>query len=431
MRLARNRIMKYSFTYRHLTIAIFILLSSSASFSQSIKKQFSESVSVQVRNPLQTERKDVLVSIKANQLTNIGFNPDAFVVMDGDKELVSQYNKTDEDEQGIVFMIDVLKANEKKTITIYYNKTGKIARNYTKRTQAELSHKVGGRFENREYIGGEFKNVDYLRVPPEHKDHSWFIRYEGPGWESDKVGYRFYLDQRNATDVFGKVKPEMALQKTGLDGFDSYHNMQDWGMDVMKVGKSVGVGSIATLYNKAALRVEKTDSVDCSITENGAIYASILTRYFGWQVGEKKHDVSSRLSIHAGSRLSRELLTVSNDINNITTGITKDKASKVITDKGNKEQWAYVATYGKQSLNSDNLGLAVFFNPETINEFTEDEFSHLVSLKTDNGNVAYYFLATWEKEPNGITNEEAFRTYIAQVATALANPVQVKLLKKK
>jgi hypothetical protein len=431
MQLARNRVMKHCFTYKHFTSAILILFYSTISFSQSIKKQFSESVSVQISNPLQTERKDVLVSIKANQLTNTEFNADAFVVMDGDKELASQYNKTDEDEKGIVFMIDALKANEKKTIIIYYNKTGKIEHNYTKRTQAELSHKVGGRFENREYIGGEFKNVNYLRVPPEHKDHSWFIRYEGPGWESDKVGYRFYLDQRNAADVFGKVKPEMALQKTGLDGFDSYHNMQDWGMDVMKVGKSVGVGSIATLYNKAALRVEKTDSVDCRITENGAIYSSILTRYFGWQVGEKKHDVSSRLSIHAGSRLSRELLTVSNNIGNITTGITKDKASKFITDKGNEKQWAYVATYGKQSLNNDNLGLAVFFNPSTINEFTEDEFSHLVSLRLDAGKVDYYFLAAWEKEPNGITNEEAFRIYITQVAQELANPVQVKMITKK
>ena len=124
-----------------------------------------------------------------------------------------------------------------------------------------------GKFENREYIGGAFKNVDFLRVPPEHKDHSWFIRYEGPGWESDKVGYRFYLDQRNATDVFGKKIPDMVLQNVGLDGFDSYHNLQPWGMDVMKVGKSLGVGSIGSVVNGGAVRVEKTDSVNCRIVE--------------------------------------------------------------------------------------------------------------------------------------------------------------------
>jgi hypothetical protein len=79
---------------------------------------------------------------------------------------------------------------------------------YQKRTQAEISVKTGGHFENRKYIGGDFENVNYLRVPDEHTDHSYYIRYEGPGWESDLVGYRFYLDWRNATDVFGKKTPE-------------------------------------------------------------------------------------------------------------------------------------------------------------------------------------------------------------------------------
>ncbi len=63
--------------------------------------------------------------------------------------------------------------------------------------------------------------ANILRVPPEHKDHSWFIRYEGPEWESDKVGYRFYLDQRNVIDVFGIFTSDVVLHNAGLDGFDS------------------------------------------------------------------------------------------------------------------------------------------------------------------------------------------------------------------
>ena len=63
-----------------------------------------------------------------------------------------------------------------------------------KRTQAEISHKVGGEWqphsdENREgmyeYVGGEFENVDRLTPPEEHSDHSYYIRYEGcwtPVW---------------------------------------------------------------------------------------------------------------------------------------------------------------------------------------------------------------------------------------------------------
>lgn len=422
--------MRKTFTYRVVTL-VFFILSSSCSWSQNSTKEFKESFSVQVENSLAIDRKVVLVTIPFTLIKSIPFNPNSFIVMDGENEIASQYNHKDQDTQGIVVVLDKMQANEKRKLVVRYNKTGTSVRTYTKRTQAELSHKVGGHFENREYIGGDFKNVDYLRVPPEHKDHSWFIRYEGPGWESDKVGYRFYLDQRNATDVFGKLKPEMALQKAGLDGFDSYHQLQEWGMDVMKVGKSVGVGSIASFFNNAAVRVEKTDSVDCRITENGAVYSSILTRYFGWQVGTTKHDVHSRLSIHAGTRLTHQRLTISNALENIATGIVKDKASTLITDKGNNQQWAYLATYGKQSLNNDNLGLAVFFNPALAKNYTADEFSDLVTLTPVDGKVDYYFLATWEKEPRGITTEKQFREYIMQVATELANPVVVTLLKKK
>lgn len=209
---------------------------------KSVKQLFPHSFVVTVSNPIDVDRENEMIVVPETQLVN-GFNSKAFVVMDGSNEIPSQYNHHDKDFPGIVFVLDKLAANAQRKIVVRYNPSGVISRNYTKRTQAELSHKVNGQFINREYVGGEFKNVDFLRVPAEHKDHSWFIRYEGPGWESDKVGYRFYLDQRNATDVFGKKASDMVLQHIGLDGFDSYHHMQSWGMDVMKVGKSLGLGT--------------------------------------------------------------------------------------------------------------------------------------------------------------------------------------------
>ena len=401
--------------------------------SQSVEKDFPESFSVKISNPLKVSRENSLVILSSEQLkkANSKFNPNAFVVLDGGKEVASQYNSEDVDASGVVFVVDKLGASESRVIEIRFSPSGTNRRQYTKLTQAELSHKTGGTWENREYKGGAFQNVDYLRVPPEHKDHSWFIRYEGPGWESDKVGYRFYLDQRNATDVFGKKVPEPVLQQVGLDGFDSYHNLQPWGMDVMKVGKSLGVGSIGSVVNGATTRVEKTDSVTCKIMENGAVYSSILTNYFGWVVGDKKHQVASRLSIHAGTRLTHESLDITNEIDNIATGVVKDKNGKLTTSKGDAKQWAYIATYGKQSLNSDELGLAVFFKAGSILEFTEDEFSHIVKLKPVQGKLDYCFMGAWVGEPGGIKNETEFLNYINAVATELANPIKVEVAKGK
>lgn len=373
------------------------------------------------------ERANVMVYVSLDQLkkANNTFNKAAFFALDGKREIPSQVNLNDKDYPGIVFVLDRLAGNESRSIEVRFNLTGSNKRTYTKRTQAELSHKAGGEWKNREYIGGAFKNVDYLRVPKEHKDHSWFIRYEGPGWESDKVGYRFYLDQRNATDVFGKQTSDMVLQNIGTDGFDSYHNNQPWGMDVMKVGKSLGIGSIGAVINGATTRVELTDSVNCRIIENGDVYSSMLTNYYGWKLGDKKHDVQSRLIIHAGTRVTEQLLTLSNNLENIATGIVK--AAPLLTDKGDDNHFGFIATYGKQSLNADGLGLAVVYNPKDAIALTEDENSHIVKLKLTQGKVTYYFLSAWEKEPGGIKDEQQLKEYVNRVARELANPVKIEV----
>lgn len=408
--------------YRICVILLIILVASCASPEE---KEFPESFTVTVKNPLASDRTDVMVYLPSDKLGS-DFNKNAFIVLDGSAEIPSQFNSNDFDSKGIVFVLDNIKTSGSRTLTVRYKKEGGSDRNYIKRTQAELSHKTGGEWKEREYIGGEFKNVDYLRVPPEHKDHSWFIRYEGPGWESDKVGYRFYLDQRNAVDVFGKKVPEVVLQKAGLDGFDSYHEMQDWGMDVLKVAKSLGIGSIGYL-DTAAVRVEVTDSVTSRITENGVVYSSIQTNYYGWNTGKTKTGLVSRLTIHAGTRVTHNLIDITGDLDNLCTGLIKDTKAELFTKEGDDGNYGYIATYGKQSLNNDNLGIAVLFKRPDFLGFTKDANSHIVKLKPSQGKLDYYFVAAWEGEPNGIKTEAEFIAYLDKLASELANPVQIEI----
>ncbi len=374
-----------------------------------------------------------MVFLKADEIVKAvpSFNPKAFVVLDSNKEIASQYNTRKDEHQGIVLVLDKLEAGKPRKLTIRYNANGEKPRTYKKRTQAELSHKVGGEFQNRKYINGEkFVNVDSLRVPDEVTDHSFYIRYEGPGWESDKVAYRFYLDWRNGTDVFGKKTNEMVLQNVGQDGYDSYHELQDWGLDVLKVGKSLGVGTLSMFDAGKANRVEKTDSMISVIRENGNLFSSIVTDYYGWKVAGHVLDVNSRLNIHAGSRLTQHQVSLKGGVpQNLSTGIINDKKAKLHTSKGDQSQYGYVASYGKQSLNGpgDNLGIAVLFRPQDFQEFTKDENSHIVKLTPTGGKLEYYFLAAWELEPEGIKTEEEFLKYLDKTAKELANPVKVKI----
>ena len=296
-----------------------------------------------------------------------------------------------------------------------------------KKTQAELSHKFGGQFVECVYQGGDFQNVQYLRVPPEHTDHSLFIRYEGPGWESDRVGYRFYLDWRNAIDIYGKKIPEMVLQNVGQDGFESYHEMFEWGMDILKVGESLGIGSIGMWYNGKAERVSITDSVTCKIVSNGPVQSEIRTRYYGWKVDSNKMDLVSNFAINAGSRMTKHTVQIQGETENLCTDLVKHENTQLLQFKNQNSEWEYLALYGKQSLAGDNLGMVILYRNKDFVEITEDEFSHVVVLKPAEGMLTYYFGAAWEQEPDGIQSREAFEDYLDQTVVGLNAPLIVEL----
>jgi len=47
-------------------------------------------------------------------------------------------------------------------------------------------------------------------------------------------------------------------------------------------------------------------------------------------------------------------------------------------------------------------------------------------LNPENNRITYYFGAAWEKEPNGIKNNNEFVTYIDNTLENLNNPVSIQ-----
>ena len=394
-----------------------------------LKGEFPKLLTISVQNTTDVERRDCPVYIDVETIVNTypNFNPEAFIVQCDGIEMASQaidLSGTGQKDH-ILFMSDFF-PREKKEVVLHYAATGKKRKTYSRRTQAEVSHKVGGKFVGKKYEGGEFKNVQYVHVPPEHTDHDTYFRYEGPGWESDKVGYRFYLDWRNAIDIFGKKTSDMVLHTVGLDGFDSYHEMADWGMDIFKVGESLGIGSVGMWQDGKVYMVSETDSIICQLIATGPIHSQIETQYYGWKVGSDTYDLNSNLSISAGSRLTKHIITMSGNPKNVCTGLVKHAQCDVLhSESMDGEGWSYFGLYGLQSLANDKLGTAILFKKEDLLDLTEDNLSHVLLLSPRNGRVIYYFLAAWEQEPDGIRTKEEFHRYLKETVLHLNNPVAV------
>lgn len=397
-----------------------------------------KTIQVSAKNTAPVVLDDVIITIKDRQvLAKIDSLFDGRIsVTAGDHTLPWQIIDYDNDGQNDqLLIVDHFEAEEEKQYTI--RRAGEDTAEFPKRTYAEISVKKGGEWkkvtkdngnEQYEYRGGTFENVETLDVPEEHTDHSYYIRYEGPGWESDKVGYRFYLDWRNAVDIFGKKTSDMVLPEVGQDGFDAYHEMADWGMDVLKVGSSLGIGSLGYWDGEKAIRVEKTDNLKCEITLNGDLKSKITTDYTGWEIAGKKIDLTSYLSIHAGSRLTKEKAVLSEPLDNLCTGIVKHEDAQVIQSE-NGGKWSYLATFGKQSLSPDDdqLGMAIFYRTDDLLELTEDEHSHVVVLQPDDNKVKYYYGATWEQDADQIASLDEFKAYLDHTLERLNHPVEVEL----
>ncbi len=409
-------------------LLLFCQCGKSSRILHQIQASFPEKISLTVYNPLDQARVDAPVIFELGKLKTKcpKFNEKAFVVFADGKEIPSQ--KIDRNGDGspdAILAITDFKSKESKQLTLYFSETGEMPREYPKRTQAEISHKVGGEFRNHKYYGGQFQNVQFLRVPKEHTDHSEFIRYEGPGWESDKIGYRLYLDWRNAIDIFGKRVPDLVLHHVGLDGFESYHHMADWGMDILKVGEALGIGALGFWDGTKVHRVSKTDSVTCAILASGPLFSKIRLHYYGWAIPSEKIHVTSDLSIWAGSRMTHHEIQVSKDISTLCTGIVKHDSAKVFYSENPRGEWAYLALYGKQSLAGDELGMAIVYPIKHFVKLAQDSVNYVVVLKSLGGYLDYYFLSAWEQEPGGIRTEKAFLKYVENVVNCLDTPLWI------
>jgi hypothetical protein len=384
-------------------------------------------VKVKLENSASIERIDEPVSIPvSNLLEKVGdFSTQSIQVFDGEKELPYQI-VSDMTGDSQLFLVLNFKPKEVKEIVINYGDVE--SKTFPNRTYAELVKKKGDVFSEKRYRGTEWEKVTRYKVPATHIDHDGLFKYEGPGWESELVGYRFYLDWRNSTDIFGKKIQKLVLSDIGKYDTtahdDSYHNMQEWGMDVFKVGSSLGIGTIGMTGKDGINKVSKTDSVICEIKSEGPLRSEIQTEYYGWAVDDKKYDLIANLTINAGSRLSKYEMKIKN-ADNLSTGLAKFPGTSFVKSSDSGD-WQYISLWGKQSLADDELGIALFYNKKNLIEHNEDKVSHIVKLQPQKDFAEYYFCAAWVQEPNSMKTEKEFLSFLDNTLVKLNNPIIVE-----
>lgn len=260
------------------------------------------------------------------------------------------------------------------------------------------------------------------------------FQMEGPAWENDVVAFRNYFDARNGIDIYGKRTSEMVMDSVGL--FESYHELQDWGMDVLNVGNSLGAGAIALEVNDEIHRIGLPENGMYHRIADGPLRASFELTFEDMEIEGNGYDIVHHISIWGGSHFYKSEVEIKGLTGNesLITGIVNMESDTFYVYNPN-DTYVYFTTHDYQAYDGEILGMGILmekgpFNflltaPETGEGVIQ---TYMASLNiTEEKPVTFYFFAGWELQDPAFKDRDAFTKILEKYARRLASPVKVNL----
>lgn len=395
-----------------------------------------------VKNPMDVARTDEAVIFTREELAQkVQLRENLFPVfeVEEDRTLPSQLDDLDGDGEWdeAVILIDFA-ANESKNIKVNFVDKSNYPE-FDKRTNLRLGIKQDD---------GSYKEVDNYQALPCNDGFKIIAQAESVSWENDKIGFRVYFDCRNVKDLFGKLKPDLIIDRIGTPESPSYHELEDWGMDVLHCGSSLGSGGLALLKNDSLYRLGSTDVYEYQKIVEGPVRSVFELRYSGWEVDGDNLEAVERISIYPGKYWFQSDVTVTGcpEGSQIVTGIVTSMLKKEPFEM-KAGDFECIGTHGVQSLNNDELGMAAIVPLKEAGKIgrttdidffklgyktvMEKSFSNIISQTyyigqkcTSDKPVRHYFFSVWGLDKDQWKTEEGFKKYITEEAEKLSNPLQ-------
>ncbi|MBW8331703.1 MAG: DUF4861 domain-containing protein [Prolixibacteraceae bacterium] len=296
-----------------------------------------------------------------------------------------------------------------------------------------------------------YLEVDQYMAPSCKDSFKIIAQGESVSWENDKMGFRNYFDCRNVKDLYGKLKPGMILDKIHTPEIPDYHKLSDWGMDVLHCGSSTGSGGLAMLEGDSLYRLGSTDGYEYQKLVEGPVRSVFDLKYTGWNVAGQNLSAVERISIYPGKYWFQSDVTVSgfSGEKQIVTGIVTSLLKNEPVDFAANGEYRSIATLDVQSLNNDELGMAVLLKSSEVTRVArttdfdffklgyktvvEKNFSNVISqtfyvaqkINAD-APARHYFLAVWGLENEKWKSMDNLKVYISSEAELLSNPIFIK-----
>jgi hypothetical protein len=296
---------------------------------------------------------------------------------------------------------------------------------------------------------GSYKEVEEYNALPCSDGFEIIAQAESVNWENDKIAFRVYFDCRNVKDLFGKLKPEMIIDKIHTPELTNYHELADWGMDVLHCGSSLGSGGLALMRNDSLYRLGSTDVYRYKKIVEGPVRSVFELNYAGWHVEGDSLEATEKITIYPGKYWFESDVTIKGirKGDQVITGIVTSKLKKEPFEMS-AGKFACIGTHDVQSLNNDELGMAILVPVSETGKIArttnidffklgnqtviEKSFSNIISetcyisQHINNGVPAkHYFSAVWGLEKEQWRTEDGFKKYLSEEGEKLSSPLKI------
>ncbi|MBL7113445.1 MAG: DUF4861 family protein [Bacteroidales bacterium] len=373
-------------------------------------------------NPIDLDRPDEPVLLERDQLEQItgDLSPGQFILA------------TDQDGNNVPNQLDDLDGDGKwdKVAMVYSfhaNQTVSLSITVIEE-KPEFLFRTNIRFANYEPPNEEYETGERLQTPLNTITQKNF-QMEGPGWENDIVGFRNYFDQRNGMDIFGKKTSEMVLDSCGIN--EDYHSMQSWGMDVLKVGTSLGAGSIGMFKDGELFRIGDSGTGTFKIVTEGPVRSVFKFTFNDWVCGDQLFNIVHYVTIWAGSYGYDNTVVIKDKEGTLISGLVNMHTDTLFVNEF--EDYVSLATHGPQAELDKYLGMGLLIPAELYQGHGEAPESGDGITQTCYGKirmepdqmVTFHFLTGWEDQDSKFTELDEFLKLLEFDAKRRSNPIQV------
>ncbi|MDE6446468.1 MAG: DUF4861 domain-containing protein [Alistipes sp.] len=256
-------------------------------------------------------------------------------------------------------------------------------------------------------------------------------RYDDYAWENDKVAYRLYGPALETSpeklitpgiDVWVKSTDRLVIDERYARG--QYHHDYGDGMDCYKVGVTLGSGASLPFTNGKFWMMGHNYAAQRTL-DNGPLRTTVELTYAPFDVDGKEVSLVKTISLDAGSHFSRMENRYAGAEMPIAAGVVRHD----VKEFGQGAGWLALREAASDSADPASDGdiyLAIVLPGA---EILPDTLGHALAVKTaaDGEALVYYAGSGWSK--GGIDDMEQWQEMTADLAAALAEPLQVKVIK--